>query len=330
MRHMQSIARIPRTFLKILFVMFIGSAALPALAWPDKPVRMLVPAPAGGTIDVMARLVAKQLTADNGQPVIVENRPGAGGAIATQAMLAAPADGYTIMMTNDNVLTEVPHVMKTAFDPLKDVRPVVAVARAGIVLVGATSLQAQDFKALVTYLKANPGKLSFASYSAGTASHYAGLILNQKFGLDLQHVPFAGSPPALQQVMGGRIAVMFDGIVTSMPLIIDGKLKAYGVAAKSRLPQLPEVPTFAELGLPELGFSNWYGVVVSEHVPLSLVNRINAAVSKAGAASEVHDRLISLGFEPAEVLSSAQLQQLVRSDFDRNGAIVKDFNIVMN
>ena len=234
-----------------------------AMAWTDKPVKMIVPAPAGGTMDVVARILADQMSADIGQPVIVDNKPGAGGAIAVQAMMAAPADGQTIMVTASNILTEIPHVMKTNFDPLKDVRPVATVARASMVLVAGPSVPAQDLKGLIAYAKANPGKLSFASYSAGTSSQYAGMIFNQKAGLDLQHVPFAGSPPALVQVMGGQIAVMFDGIVTSMPQIKGGKLKAFGVASKTRSAHLPDVPTLAEQGFPELDFSNWLGTVVA-------------------------------------------------------------------
>ena len=301
-----------------------------AMAWTDKPVKMIVSAPAGGTMDVVARILADQLSADIGQPVVVDNKPGAGGAIAVQAMMAAPADGQTIMVTASNILTEIPHVMKTSFDPLKDVKPVATVARAGMVLVAGPSVQAPDLKGLIGFVKANPGKLSFASYSAGTSSHYAGMIFNQKAGLDLQHVPFAGSPPALTQVMGGQIAVMFDGIVTSMPQIKGGKLKAIAVASKTRSAHLPDVPTMAELGYPDIDFSNWLGTAVASGVPSAIVDKINAATIKAASAPKVHDRLIAAGFEPNTSLTSAQLVASVKSDFDRNATIVKAFNIQLN
>ena len=301
-----------------------------AMAWTDKPVKMIVPAPAGGTMDVVARILADQMSVDIGQPVIVDNKPGAGGAIAVQAMMAAPADGQTIMVTASNILTEIPHVMKTSFDPLKDVRPVATVARASMVLVVGPSVPAQDLKGLIAYVKANPGKLSFASYSAGTSSQYAGMIFNQKAGLDLQHVPFAGSPPALVQVMGGQIAVMFDGIVTSLPQIKGGKLKALGVASKTRSAQLPDVPTLAEQGFPDIDFSNWVGTAVASGVPSAIVDKINAATLKAAAAPKMHDRLVAAGFEPNTSLTSAQLAQSVKAEFDRNAAIVKTFNIQLN
>ncbi len=298
-----------------------------AYAWTDKPVKMLVPAPAGGTMDVVARVIAQQLSADIGQPVVVDNRPGAGGAIAVQALLQAPADGQTIMVTADNILTEIPHVMKMPYDPLRDIKPIATIARAGMVLVGAPNLPADNTKALVAYVKANPGKVSFASYSAGTTSHYAGMILNQKEGLDMQHVPFAGSPPALQQVMGGQIQVMFDGIVTSMPQIKAGKLKAYGVAGKTRSAHLSDVPTLTELGYPELNFGNWVGVIAATALPVDITAKINAAVIKAADAPAIKGRLNAAGFEPNTALTSAELSQGLKADFERNAALVKRFDI---
>jgi tripartite-type tricarboxylate transporter receptor subunit TctC len=267
-------------------------------AWTDKPVKLLVPAPAGGTMDVVARILASQLSADIGQPVVVDNKPGAGGGIAVQTLMAASADGQTIMVTASNVLTEIPHVMKTGFDPFKDVKPIATVARAGMVLVGHANLPADDLKSLIAHLKTSTGKLSFASYSTGTVSHYAGVIFSQKIGSDMQHIPFAGSPPALQQVMGGQIPIMFDGMVSSLPQIKSGKLKAYGVASKVRSTHLPQVPTFAEQGFAELDFSNWLGVVASAQMSTDIASKINAAVLKAAAAPAVRDRLATAGFEP--------------------------------
>lgn len=300
-----------------------------AMAWTDKPVKMVVPAPAGGTMDVVARIVAEQLSADIGQPIIIDNKPGAGGAIGVQAMNAAPADGNTIMMTASNVLVEIPHVMKASFDPLKDVKPVTAIARGYLVLIAAPNVPAKDAKALVAWAKSNPGKVSFASYSAGTASHYAGMILNQKGGLDMQHVPFAGSPPALQQVMAGQIPVMFDGMATSKPLAAGGKVQVLGIAAKTRSPQMPNVPTMAEQGFPELDYSNWIGVIVSSGVPATTVDKINAALVKAAGAAKVRDRLVAAGFDMEPLTPPAQLAASVRAEFDRNAAIVKQFNITL-
>jgi tripartite-type tricarboxylate transporter receptor subunit TctC len=321
----------PRTRVtRLLLAVVALTATTWAAAWTDKPVKMIVPAPAGGTMDVVARILADQIAADIGQAVIVENKPGAGGAIGVQAMLATPADGQTVMVTASNILTEIPHVMKTSFDPLKDVRPIATVARASMVLTGAPGLPAKDFAELITYLKANPGKYSFASYSTGTASHYAGMILNQKLGVDLIHVPFPGSPPALMQLMGGNVTLMFDGIVTSLPFQKSGKLKVYAVATKTRSAHLPQVPTLAELGYPDFDFSNWLGVVSSAKTPDALAEKINAAILKAAANPKVQERFTQAGFEPNTSLSAAQLAQSVRTEYDRNAAIVKAFNIKLD
>jgi tripartite-type tricarboxylate transporter receptor subunit TctC len=304
--------------------------AAPAWALNGKPVRIVVPAPPGGTMDIVARALADQLSAQLGQPVIVDNKPGAGGIIAVQALLAAPADGQTIMVTASNVLTEIPHVLKGNFDPLKDVKPVAVVARASMVLVTATSVPAKDMKELVGWLKTKAGTQSFASYSAGTSSHYAGMIFNHKAGLDLQHVPFNGSPPALVQVVAGQIPVMFDGMATSLPQIAGGKVKAIGVAAKTRSSHLPQVPTLAEQGFPDLEFGNWVGVVVASGMAPELADRINAEVNKAATSAKLKERLATAGFEPGGQGTAAEMAAATRVEFDRNAAIVKQFGIKLN
>jgi tripartite-type tricarboxylate transporter receptor subunit TctC len=314
----------------ILMVLASGIAMPAAMAWTDKPVKVLVPAPAGGNIDVIARLVADQLTADLGQPMVVDNRPGAGGAIAVQALRAAPADGQTVMVIASNVLTEIPHVLKGGFDPLKDVKPVGIVARGNLVMIAAPNVPAKDFKGFMAYAKKNPGSLGFASYSAGTISHYAGMILNQKAGLDLQHVPFQGSPPALAQVMGGQIPMMFDGYATSRNLIATGKVQAYAVAGKHRLSQLPEVPTLTELGYPDLDFSNWMGVIVSSSMPAELQEKIHKAVRNVALNPKFRGRMFATGFEGAEDWNIQQLTQATKTEFESNAAIVKQFNIQLN
>ena len=225
-------------------------AAWPAAGWSAKPVRFVVTGPPGGSSDVLARIVGEALSAQIGQPVVVDNKPGGGGAIAVNALLAAPPDGQTLLVGAQNVLTEVPLVLKVGFDPLRDLKPVASIGRGGLVLVANPSVPAGSLKELVEYAKANRGKLSYASYSPGTASHYAGLMLNQKAGIDLQHVPYKGSPPALTDVVAGQLALMFDGMPTALPFVRAGKLKALAVTSRDRSPLLPQVPTFAELGYP--------------------------------------------------------------------------------
>ena len=300
-----------------------------AWAWTDKPVKLIVPAPAGGTMDVIARLFGDQLAADLGQPVIIDNKPGAGGAIGIRALTSAPADGQTLMVTASNVLTEIPNVMKVPFDPLNDVKPVGQLAQASLVLVVPPTSPATDLKSLIADIKANPGKLNYASYSAGTVSHYASAMLVKKEGLDIQHVPFAGSPPALAALMGGQMAMMFDGVVTSKPQIQGGKLRGIAVGSAQRSKHLPDLPTMGELGYPEIAFSNWLGVVVSAKVKPDLVEKIHAAVAKVASNPKVSGRLGAVGFDPAQDMSAAEMAKAVKADYMRNAAIVKQYGITI-
>lgn len=297
-------------------------------AWSAKPVRIVVPAPPGGLMDVFARVLAEQLAADVGQPFIVDNKPGAGGFIGIKSLLSAPADGLTVMVTASNVLTEIPLVMKFAnFDSLKDIKPVVGVGLTRLVLVASPDLPAKNLSGLITYLKEHPDKLNYASYSTGTASHYGGALLARRAGLNMQHAPFAGAPPAITQVMGKQITMMFDNIPHSLPYLQAGKLHPYAVASKVRSPLLPNVPTFQELGLPEIDFTNWVGVVVDPRVTPEMTERIRAAVLKAAATPKMRDRIISMGYEPVPPQSQAELVEATRAEHQRNAALVKAFDI---
>lgn len=310
------------------------AAALPAssaFAFTDKPVKLIVPAPPGGTIDVFARIISDQLAHELKQPVIVENRPGAGGAMAVKYMLSQPSDGNTLLVTVTNILTEVPHVLKGGFDAMKDVRPVSQMARSVMVFIASPQFPAKDAKEAIAYIKVHPGQLSFASYSQGTASQYAGAILNQKAGLDMQHVPFPGSAPALAQIMGNQIPLMFDGSVTTKPLVPSGKVKLLAVAYKSRLSDFPNVPTMAEVGYPELDFSNWAGVFASAKTPQPLLEKINATLQKVNASQAVQARYAATGFEP--IRQERTLEQLstdLQAEYQRNGEIVRNFGIKLN
>lgn len=307
-----------------------GLVPASAAAFADKPVKMIVPAPPGGTIDVMARIVSEQLSRDIGQPVVVENKPGAGGSIAVKYLLSQPADGQTLMVTASNVLTEVPHVLKGGFDPLKDVRPLSLMARSSMLFIASPQFPVKDAKEAIAYVKAHPGQVSYASYSAGTASQYAGAILNKAAGLDMQHVPYPGSAPALAQLMGGQVPLMFDGAVTSRNLIAGGKVRLLAVATKTRLPEFPDTPTLAELGYPGLNFSNWTGVIASSQMPAPLAEKIHATLQKVAANAAVRERLVGAGFEPMPDRSLAQAQSELREEYERNAAIVKTFDIKLN
>lgn len=305
-------------------------ACASAWAWGRQPIKLIVPAPPGGTADIVARVLGQQLSGDTGQPVVVENRAGAGGVIGMQALLAAPADGQTLLVGPSNLLAEIPHVIKTPFDPLKDVLPVASVARSGVLLVTAASQAAPDFPALLVQLQARKGRTSFASYSPGTVSHYAGLILSDKAGLDMQHVGYPGSPPALQALLGGQVDLMFDGMLTAVPLVKAGKLKAFAFSGPQRSRHLPQVPTTTELGHPELQFRGWVGVMASAKLPADVLSRVQVAIDKAARAPAVQHKLSDVGLEPEVVTDTPALQRETRAMSERNAAIVKTYGISLN
>ena len=245
-------------------------AAVPAAmaqAWPSRPIRLVVGAPAGGTADLIARTLTEGLAPQLGQPVIVDNKAGGMGAIGTQDLISSPHDGYTFMVGVNGLATEVPHVVKTRTDMLKDVKPLAELTRTGLVMVGTPALPASNLKEVIAYVKANPGKVSYASYSTGTMSHTMGQELNKLAGLDMTHVGYKGSPPALQDVMGGHVALMFDGPATSIPMLKSGKLKAFAVSSTKRMNVLPDVPTFTELGYPQITDIAWIGLWTTPEVP---------------------------------------------------------------
>jgi tripartite-type tricarboxylate transporter receptor subunit TctC len=206
-------------------------------------------------------------------------------------------------------------------------RPVAELARAGLVLVAGPSAPPGDVKELVKYAARHPGKLAYASYSPGTASHFAGLVLNQKARIELQHVPYKGSPPGLNDVVGGQVPLMFDGLPTSLALVRTGRLRALAVAAPQRSPLLPQVPTFAELGYPEVVFTNWLGVIASAKLPRGTADRIRTALMQALESPELRARLAEAGLEPSPPTTPAALERSIAADHARSARPVREFGI---
>jgi len=298
-----------------------------AQAWPAKPVRIVIGAPPGGTADIVARLLAEGLQKEWGQPVIVEPKPGAAGMIAMQDFLGQPADGYTLLVSVNALVTEIPHVIKVRFDPFKDVKPLADLSRSGLVFVGNATLPAKNVPEVVAYVKANPGKVSYASYSAGTISHTMGLELNKAAGIDLNHVPYKGSPPALQDVAGGHVALMFDGPATSIPMIKGGKIKAFAVSGSKRNPALPDVPTFAEQGYPMLNEVAWMGLWIKPGVPDDIQAKIRQATLKVMAQPAVQARLADMGSDAGSGATPDELAKSLREASDKQGATLRALGV---
>lgn len=281
-------------------------------------------------MDIVGRLVGQQMSVDTGRTVIVENRAGAVGSIGMRAMLQAPADGNTILMGAINLLVEAPQLMKVPYDPLNDIVSIARVASTSYVLVTAVNYPAKDFQSLVTHLKTRKGKANFASYGRGTVSQYSGFILSDKADLDMQHIGYAGSPPALQDVIGGQVDIMFDGLATSLPLIKGERLRPYAVAGKKRSSYLPDVPTMTELGYPEIQYNGQVTFYGSSKLPADVLAKLQETIKKAAEVPAVQQKLIASGLEPDISVDSAAMLAESKLLYQRNAAIVKKFNIQAN
>lgn len=300
----------------------LGLPALAADAWPAKPIRLVVAGPAGGSADLLARLVAEPMARELGQAIVVDNKLGAGGVIAVNDIMQSPHDGYTLLVGVSSIVTEVPHIIRLKFDPAKELRPLAELGRGGLVLVAHPSVPARNVKELVAYAKGKPG-LSYASYSPGSLSHIEGLLLNQAAGIELVHVPYKGSTLALQDVMGGHVPLMFDGVATSLPLIKGGKIKALAVSTPARLPQLPDVPTFQEAGYPQLEAMAWMGLWSAPDVPAAVQQRVRAAALKALSDPATRGKVLDTGFDAGQPRSTEDMQKSLHADYERVGSVLQ-------
>ncbi|HEX6720416.1 MAG TPA: tripartite tricarboxylate transporter substrate binding protein [Burkholderiaceae bacterium] len=294
-----------------------------AQTFPSKPMRVIAAGPAGATADLVARLVTEPLAKELGQTAIVEPKPGAAGAIAVNDLLQAPHDGHTLLVAVNSLVSEIPHIVKLKVDMRQALRPLAELARGGLVLVGNPSFPAKTLKELIAHVKANPGKVNYASYSPGTLSHVLGLLLNKEAGLDLTHVGYKGSTLALTDVMGNHVPLMFDGIGTSLPLIKSGKIKAFAVSTPKRSPVLPDVPTFTELGFPKLEALAWMGLWCPPDVPAPAQARVREATLKVMTQPAVRERLLELGFEVGATRSVDDIVAGLKADYERVGAVLQ-------
>ena len=295
-----------------------------AQAWPSKPIRWIVPFAPGGTTDILARTIAEKLTPALGKPVIVENNPGAGGSVgATQTAKAAP-DGYTIMGgTISTHAINASLYKKLPYDPVKDFVPITLIARVPNLLVVNPEVPAKNVKELIALLKANPGKYTFASSGNGTSQHLSGELFKSMAGVDMQHIPYKGSPPALQDVVGGQVTMTFDNITTAWPLAKAGKLRALAVTTAKRSPIAPDVPTLAESGLAGYEVGSWQGVFAPAGTPPDVVKRLNTEIVKIINMPDVRAKLEALGAEPVGN-SSDEFATIVKSEVAKWAKVVKE------
>ena len=314
---------LPRTLLAGLLLLAAGIAA-PALAqgFPDRPVTLVVPYPAGGSADILARTVGQKLAAQLGQPVVVENKGGAGTAIGARFVAEAKPDGYTLLLGTVSSQAINPAMSKVGYDPVKDFVPVSALASIPFVLVAHPSAPYGSVAELLAAARQAPGSISYASAGPGTSNHLAGEMLASAAKLKLLHVPYRGSAPALADVLAGHVPLMFDLQTTSLPNIATHKLKPLAVTGSRRSPLLPDVPTVAESGLPGFEVSAWFGVFAPAKLPPPVLRQLSAAMAKVLEDPALAQRLREIGAEP-DPRNAAQFTAYVGEEAGKYATVVK-------
>jgi len=317
-------AALATAFAATLFAPLLAtSASAQAQAYPSKQIRMVIPYPPGGPTDILGRIVAQQLTETLGQTVVVDNKPGASGMIGADIVAKSPSDGYTILVNASIHVINPSLYKKPPYDAIRDFAPVSLIADVPLVLVAAPSLGLNTVKDVIATAKANPAKLNFASSGNAAAPHLAGEAFKIATGVQMQHVPYKGSGPALTDVIGGQTQLMFDSLPSSVAHIRAGKLKAIAVTTAKRSTALPDVPTVIESGVPGYDISTWYGVWAPAGTPKDIVARISTEIAKAVRLPQVRERLAGLGAEPVGNTPD-EFTAYCQSELGKWSKIVKD------
>ena len=307
-------------------VLVVAGALLTPLAlaqsWPAKPVTLVVPYPPGGSADILARLLGQKLGEQLGQPIVVENKAGAGTAIGARAVANASHDGYTLLMGTVSSQAINPAMNKVAYDPLKDFVAVSPVAAIPFVLVANPGAAASNVSDVIAMAKTSPGKIAYASAGLGTSNHLAGALLASAANVQLLHVPYKGSAPALNDVLGGRVPLMFDLLPTSLPMLRAGKLKPLAVTSRERSPLLPDVPTVIESGVPEYEVTAWFGIFAPIGTPSAVVAQLNGAMTSVLQNADMQKRLRALGAEP-QTASPEAYGRYVRNEAQKWAGVVR-------
>ena len=317
----------------VSLLLFLCGLAAPAFAlaqasdFPSRPIRILVPFPPGGAADTFGRLIGQRLGDAWKHPSVVENRPGAGGIIATEAVARAAPDGYTLLIVTVGHAVNPSLYAKLPFDTQADLTGVALVASVPNVLLVHPSVPANNVRELVALAKAKPGQLKYASSGNATTSHMAAALLAQLAGIEMLHVPYKGAAPAVQDLVAGRVDVMLDPVISSGGFIKQGKLRALGVTTSKRTSQLPDQPTLAEAGVPGYEFNAWFLIVAPAKTPADIVIKLNQEIVRANADAEMKDRYAKLGAEPAAPATPAEVNAFIGGEINRWAKVVKDGNI---
>ena len=323
--------KMPRLSLTALSSLVVAAclpmASAHAQGYPDKPIKIVVPYAAGGGGDILARMFADRLKDRLNQPVIVENKPGAGTLIGSEFVAKAPADGYTLLLTTNSLLiAPILNASAAKFDPVKDLAPVAPIGSIAIMLVANPSLPANNAAELVSYLKKNPGKVSFASAGAGGITHLSGELFKMRTGVDMVHVPYKGAAPALTDLMGGHTQMVMTSLPSAMTSVQAGRLKALAVGSEKRTSFMPEIPTIAESGVPGYMAEFWWGLAAPAKTPNDIINRLATELTKALQSADLKQKFAGEGSEPS-VMSREQFTKFVNNEIVRWRKVAQDSNI---
>ncbi len=306
---------------------FIMADRALAQTYPTKPIRWIVAYPPGGTTDIIVRLVAPELSKRLGQPVVIENRGGGAGVIGTNAAAKAAPDGYTLSVGYITTHSIHPSIMGSLpYDPIKDFIHISLMAKAPLILVVNPSLPVKSVKELIAYAKSKPGELSNSSPGNGSPPHLAGELFKKMAGVSIVHIPYKGSPEALQDVLSGTLPLTFGGFVTALPHVRSGKLRALGVTSAEVCPLAPEIPTIAESGLPGFETTSWWGMSVRSGVPQAIVSRLNAEIVRAVQLPEIRDRFGNLGLIPSWN-TPEQFTDHIKAETKKWGDLIREYGI---
>lgn len=276
-----------------------SSSAFPQ-AYPTKPIRIVVPLSAGGTTDVVMRLISPKLSESLGQQVVIDNRPGAGGNIGANVVAKATPDGYTLLMgTSSSHGTNVTLYSKMPYDAVNDFTPITLVGYVPFIMMVHPSLGVTSVKELIALAKSKPGQINYASSGNGTSSHLGMEMLKTMAGIDLIHIPYKGTAPANQDLLAGHVSIQFDGVPAALPFIRSGKVRGLAVTSPKRISAAPELPTIAESGVPGFEYTAWVGIMAPAGIPREIVARLNTEITRILNLPEIKDRLLALGFEAA-------------------------------
>jgi tripartite-type tricarboxylate transporter receptor subunit TctC len=312
-----------RIYFVFLLLIVFSSPVLSLDRWPTKPVRWIVPYAAGGFSDIRARKIGIDLAKSLGQPVVIENKPGAGGVVGTDVVAKAAPDGHTFGMGNLAPLAvNVSLMKKLPYDPSKDVLAVVLLEKSPLILTAGPGLKANSLQELITYAKANPGKVGFASSGIGGAHHLSGEMLRQRAGIEIVHIPYKGGAPAAADLMAGHVPIMFELGYAALPSIKAGKIRAFAVTSTSRLALLPDVPTMVEAGVPGFESYNWQGIILPAGTPRAIVERLNRELNTILALPEQRDSITGNGGEVAGGTPEA-FRDFIRSETAKWAQVVR-------